>query len=136
MFEPIYINKTEVEKISKNRSYLMDIQADRKRQGLIYYADYLKTVVGLDENGNEMLNLHYVFDLGLIDELLKFNDDGNFDRISAQVVKMFTLKEKNQERLRRKPRTTTSILGTRSLFSDPSYIKNNGLEFLLKDDII
>ena len=136
MFEPIYINKTEVEKISKNRSYLMDIQTDRKRQGLIYYADYLKTVVGLDENGNEMLNLHYVFDLGLIDELLKFNDDGNFDRISAQVVKMFTLKEKNQERLRRKPRTTTSILGTRSLFSDPSYIKNNGLEFLLKDDII
>jgi len=120
MFEPIYINDKEIEKISKNRSYLMDIQTDQKRLGLIYYADYLKTVVGLDENSNPILNLHYIYDLGLLEELLKFNDTGNFDRISAQIVKMFTIKEKIQENMKTRKARRNVILGQRALFQDLS----------------
>jgi len=133
MFEPIYINEKEIEKISKNRSYLMDIQDDDKRLGLQYYIDWLKTAVALDENGNEIWNLHYIYDLGLLDEILKYNDKGNFDRISAQIVKMFTLKERIQERAKKKPKKP-SILESRVLFTDSNYSANNKLE-ILTDEI-
>jgi hypothetical protein len=134
MFEPIYINEKEIEKISKNRSYLMDMDADKKRLGLQYLADYLKTVVGIDENGNEIWNLHYIYDLGYLRELKSYNDDGNFDRISAQLVKMFTLKEKIQERIKSKPKKpNTGIFGGRPLFQD-TYKKQDTL--IMLNDII
>lgn len=133
-FEPVYINDKEVEKISKNRSYLMDLQDDDKRLGLTYYADFLKTAVGLDENGHEIWNLHYIYDLGLLEEIRQFNDKGNFDRISAQIVKMFVIKENMAKRLKEKPKDDKSrILGKRPLFQD-SKVNSHGLMML--NDVI
>ena len=74
----------------------MNISTEEKRLGTQYYVDYLKTVVGVDEKGAEIWKLHYIYDIGLLDEILKFGE-GNFDRISAQLVKMFQLKEAIQE---------------------------------------
>jgi len=35
--------------------------------------------------------LHYIYDLALLDELIKYNRRGNFDRVSALLVGMFNL---------------------------------------------
>jgi len=126
MFEPIYINEKEIEKISKNRSYFIDIPTDKKREGLQYLADDLKKVVGLDENGHEIWNLHYIYDLGYLYELKSFNDTGNFDRISAQIVKQYVLKEKIQEKAKRKEKKKdqNGIMGRRPLFQDNNIRRN------------
>lgn len=130
MFEPIYINDKEIEKISKNRSYFVDVEKD-KNLNLLYYSDWLKTCVALDENGNEIWNLHYVYDLGLLEELLKYNDTGNFDRISAQLVKMVTIKERSAEGAKKKrDNKKPGIIGNRALFSN----KGQQDELLLLDN--
>lgn len=125
MFEPIHINEKEIEKISKNRSYFMDINPENKKLGLQYFADWLKTVVGLDENGHEIWNLHYIYDLGLLEELKCFNDEGNFDRISAQVIKMFTIKERVHEKGKPKKKTGTGMIGRRPLFTNQKATQNS-----------
>lgn len=132
-FEPVYINEKEIEKISKNRNYFMEISGDQKRLALSYLADDLKSVVGLTEDGHEIWKLHYIYDLGYLDELLKFNDEGNFDRISAHLVWMMMMKEKVQEALRRKPKKN-SIIGKRPLFQDVNKANNSGL--MMMNEII
>lgn len=64
---------------------------ERKGQAEIYLRDWLKTPRGLSESGEKKLNLHYIYDLALIDELIKYNRNGNFDRVSALLVGMFHL---------------------------------------------
>jgi hypothetical protein len=70
----------------------MTISTDDKRQGLTYYQDYLKQVVGYTETGAELLNIHFVYDLGLLWEIIKFNPLKNADRISSQIVKMLRMR--------------------------------------------
>ena len=40
-----------------------------------------------------IFNLNTIYDIALLDELIKFNMDGNFDRVSALLVGMFHLKD-------------------------------------------
>jgi hypothetical protein len=84
--------RKEIDIDKKNRTYLMTISTDDKRQGLTYYQDYLKQVVGYTETGAELLNIHFVYDLGLLWEIIKFNPLKNADRISSQIVKMLRMR--------------------------------------------
>lgn len=61
----------------------------RKAQAVLYLRDWLKTKRSKDENGDWKLNLHYIYDVALIDELIKWNEKGNFDRASSLLVGMF-----------------------------------------------
>jgi hypothetical protein len=116
-FEPININSKEIMVQGKNRNYFMDVSDDDKGLLITYLGDWLKTPVGLDENSNEIWNLHYIYDLGYLQELRHFNDKGNFDRISARLVFQAMLKQrtivkkKEIEKKRRK-----SLIGNRVLF--------------------
>lgn len=65
----------------------------RKKQGELYLRDWLLTPRSKLENGEYKLNLHLINDIALLDELIKYNDDGNFDRVSAMIVGMFMDKE-------------------------------------------
>lgn len=62
---------------------------ERKRQGDLYLKSWLYTVRYTDASGKEYLNLHFIYDLGLLQELCSYNDDGNFDRISAMRIKAY-----------------------------------------------
>jgi hypothetical protein len=75
------------------RNWGIHINTARKETGIIYLKDWLLEEVEKDINGNSILNLHYIFDLGLVRELIKFNNKGNFDRISTMIVGMFDYKE-------------------------------------------
>jgi hypothetical protein len=66
---------------------------NRKATGVIYLKDWLLSKRGTDKNGNQLLNLHYIYDIGLLRELLKFTNKGNFDRVSCAIVGMFDIKE-------------------------------------------
>jgi len=63
----------------------------RKDQAEIYLRDWLKTKRGVTESGEKRLNLHFIYDIALLEELIKYNRTGNFDRVSALLVGMLHL---------------------------------------------
>lgn len=65
----------------------------RKAKGALYLRDWLLTPVTTDANGMVKKNLHYIYDAALLNELLKWNLKGNFDRVSALIVGMFDMQE-------------------------------------------
>lgn len=65
----------------------------RKDQAEIYLRDWLKIKRGVTDSGEKRLNLHYIYDVTLLEELIKYNRTGNFDRVSALMVGMFYLQD-------------------------------------------
>jgi hypothetical protein len=65
----------------------------RKRQGELYIRDWLISPRSTNEDGETMLNLHTIYDLALLEELIKFNHKGNFDRAMAFMVAMYHTRE-------------------------------------------
>lgn len=77
----------------RNKSLLMNMPTEKKRLGLTYLANWHTTQRGVTENGKPILNIHRVYDLGLLREMKRYNPDKNADRISAAIIAMFMLKE-------------------------------------------
>lgn len=67
--------------------------SNRRLKGIEYLAEWLYTVRTVDGDGMPILNLHYIYDLGLLRELKKWTITGNYDRVSTMVVGMFDVKE-------------------------------------------
>ncbi len=55
-------------------------------------ADWLNTEATSNQEGDNRLNLHRLRGLAYIEELIKWNEDGNFDRVSAGIM-LFILRE-------------------------------------------
>jgi len=71
----------------------INMTPQRKAQAVIYLRDWLTESRGKDSFGNEKMNLHYIYDVGLLSELLRWGIKGNFDRVSALLVGMYDIKE-------------------------------------------
>jgi hypothetical protein len=112
-------DKTDNVRIRKlGRSYGMSMGSkERKGQAEIYLRDWLKTSRGRSEDGEQKLNLHYIYDIALIDELVKYNRRGNFDRVSALMVGMFHLKDLHSKEVQMVEQTSTSSFFDRPFFS-------------------
>jgi hypothetical protein len=80
-------------KSSVKRGYGMHMTAQRKSQGELYLRDWLKIPRGKTVNGEYKLNMHLIYDPALLEELIKFNREGNFDRVMSLMVGMYYLKE-------------------------------------------
>jgi len=50
-------------------------------------------VRSVDDDGTTRLNLHKIYDLALLQELIKFNHRGNFDRVMALMIGMYHTRE-------------------------------------------
>ena len=87
------LDKRELRSKTVKRQYGMHMTEARKRQGEIYIRDWLNTVRRTDENGNKLLNLHKIYDLAFLTELMKFNHHGNFDRVMAFMIAMYHTRE-------------------------------------------
>lgn len=62
----------------------------RKSQAQIYLRDWLMTTNGMNEDGEFVYNFQKIYDLALLDELIRFNPKkGNFDRVSAMLIGQF-----------------------------------------------
>ncbi|MDC6350681.1 hypothetical protein PP178_03890 [Zeaxanthinibacter sp. PT1] len=81
----------------------------RKDQAEIYLRDWLKVPRGITESGEKRLNLHFINDIALLDELIKYDrDKGNFDRVSALLVGMMYLKDLHDREVEESQVTTES----------------------------
>lgn len=87
------------------REYGIHMTEARKLQGLKDYQEYLLIPRGHRENADgtvsKLLNIHFCYNRGLLQEIISFNGS-NADRISCRLVKMFTIKEyeENNKKIR------------------------------------
>lgn len=58
-----------------------------------YIADWLLEVRDYDQDGNSIMNLETIYSIGLLEELIKYNRKGNFDRVIALGMCMFAVQE-------------------------------------------
>lgn len=126
-FEPsMFTSNKEVIKLN-NRSYFINMPGELKRQCITDLADWLLKPRNL-KIGNEgeeteyILNLHKIYDKGLLQELIKFSDSGNFDRVSAMLVLMVIRQEIEATAIKTSQKRQSSFY-RRPLFTD--YYVNN-----------
>ncbi|MBS1960770.1 MAG: hypothetical protein JST04_01035 [Bdellovibrionales bacterium] len=92
--EFIPLLKKETSKATTNRSWGISVSDERvKGMGAVYLRDWITEVVRTLDDGSKKLILDFFYDEGVIQELLKWNKIGNFDRVSALIVGMFDIHE-------------------------------------------
>ena len=65
----------------------------KKADGLRYLKEWLYTKRGVDENGNQLYNFHFIYDIPILEELLTWNPDDNFDGVSTLIVMAYDVQE-------------------------------------------
>lgn len=116
-YDVIFDNKKEMVS-QKNRSYLMVMNTQRKEEGIRYLAQWLMEPRGLDETNGYVYNYNKIYDIALLEELIKYNDNGNFDRVSALIIAMFMIKEYHNVKVRADKKTG-------GFFNRPLFIDSN-----------
>jgi hypothetical protein len=90
-------DETIVVKNPNTRKFGMRIGSGKNNVKLLtgntYIAEWLTESRGRNLEGRVRYNLHTIKDLALIDELSKYNDTGNFDRVSSLRVAMYYMRE-------------------------------------------
>jgi len=76
---PTILKATEGSKV--NRQYGIHMTKDIKLEMEMYLRDWL-----MEEDQDGKLNLNKIYSLPLLDELINYNDTGNFDRIIAMLL--------------------------------------------------
>ena len=87
------LDKKDLRSKTVKRQYGMHMTEARKRQGEIYMRDWLNTARSKAEDGKQILNMHKIYDLALLQELIKFNYKGNFDRAMSFMIGMYHTRE-------------------------------------------
>ncbi len=90
------------------RVYGIHMTEKLKDAGEKYIKKWLLTERDVDENGNVLLNLHFIYDPALLEELILYNRKGNFDRVMALMILMFQLAEDDEEQEHEAQGTTTT----------------------------
>lgn len=80
------------------RVYGVHMSDKLKDVGAKYVKKWLLEVRDVDEHGNEIKNLDVIWSPGLIEELIRYNRKGNFDRVSALFCLMFAIEESPAKR--------------------------------------
>ena len=62
-------------------------------QGNTYIAEWINGVRTEDIEGKILNNFHMIHSIGLLDELISYRNDGNFDRVSALRIGMYYMRE-------------------------------------------
>ena len=116
-YEPEMLGNKETTGKTKNRSLLMNLPTEKKRMGLTYLANWHTKMRGANENGQPILNIHRVYDIGLLREMKKFGDK-NADRISAMIIAMFMLKENALQKAERRRKPPSDFYNREIFVSD------------------
>lgn len=77
-----------------SRSYGISMNnVERKNNGILYFSQWLKQSRGEDDDGNIYTNIDEIYDPALLQEAIKFNMKGNYDRVMSCIVGMFFKQE-------------------------------------------
>ena len=91
---PDILKATERSKVQ--RQYGTHMTKQIKVELELYLRDWLTEVRGTDGDGLERLNLHMIYSMPLVEELIRYNDTGNFDRvISFMLTNLHRLQNHN-----------------------------------------
>lgn len=89
----------------------------RKTQGDLYIRDWLIKSRGRTEDGKQLLNLHLIYDIGLLQELIKYKAKGNFDRVSCFRIGMYYEREMQYKNITAKATTNKP----KGMFAQPLF---------------
>lgn len=112
-YEPEMIHNKEYASNQRNRSFLMNMTADRKRLGMAYLVEWHMEQRGVTKDGHPVHNINQIYDLGFLRELRK-GGILNSDRMSSSLIAMFLLKENTALQVQ-------SIQTKNSFFSRPLF---------------
>ena len=112
-FEPLFVWDASIqEQYSKSYGYSIGDNA-KKLNAIRLLKEYLYEEVGKDEEGNPIYNFHFIYDYQDILELKKWNNKGNFDRVSEMLLRGIEWKAAELKGLHdlenRKPLTAENI---------------------------
>jgi hypothetical protein len=137
--EPDILSNKEINTKDINKPYFMKMDKDRVKLATIYLADWLmkeRRTKTIDGEEISVMNLHKIYDEGLLKELIKYNDDANFDRVSALRILPFMIKERIEKQVMRARKRST--FWSRQFHSDEVTHDNTGLlnpsELTMQDD--
>ena len=125
-YEPTMFSNNKETIKNRNRSYFVRISTDYKRDLITQLADWLQAERGIKVEGDKtsyILNLHKIYDKALLQELIKFKNDGNFDRISALLILMSVKREIEQQAIKETRRKQNTFF-SRQFYTD-SYRNND-----------
>lgn len=91
--QPDGVISKNIERSKVARVYGIHMAEKLKDAGEKYLKDWLLTERDTDEHGNKILNLETIYSIGLLESLILYNRDGNFDRVMAFMMVMFQIEE-------------------------------------------
>lgn len=94
--DPLFVWDNSVKtKFSNSYGYVISGGSDRKLDAIRLLKEFLYEEVGKDIEGKPIRNFHRIYDHPTILELKKWNNDGNFDRVSEMIIRGIEWKSKN-----------------------------------------
>ena len=75
------------------RIYGCHMNIQLKDAGERYVKEWLLTVLDYDEHGNRITVIDKIYSIRLLEELIAYNREGNFDAVSALFMCMFQVQE-------------------------------------------
>jgi len=91
--QPDHVIKANIKDSNVARVFGIHMPEKLKDAGEKYIKQWLLTERDFDENGNKILNLDTIPDPGLLEEFIKYNRKGNFDRVMAFMILMMFIEE-------------------------------------------
>jgi len=80
-----------------NRNFGMHMSPKIKEACEKYVKKWLVQPRGTKEDGTKILNLHVIYSIGLLEELIRYNRVDNFDRVMALFLLMIAMQDQQQQ---------------------------------------
>ncbi len=127
---PTVFNVDKEQKKTGSRQFFVRVEDSNKPELLQKLADWLLHERSLTIEGGEtqyVLNLERIYDRALLEELIKYQPLGNFDRISCLLVLMAIVQEAELQQVMETTKKNRDHIFNRPLFSDTPNHRNNML---------
>lgn len=120
---PTVFNQDKEFKKMSGRQFFVRIEENTKPERIQKLVDWLLTERNLRVDGDKteyILNLERIYDRALLEELIKYHPDGNFDRISCLLVLMTIIQEAELQQITEQYKQNRDHIYSRPLFQDNS----------------
>lgn len=96
-YQPDLVISQAVKDSKVARIYGCHMNVNLRAAGVKLIKEFLMEIVNYDDEGRKILRLDTLIDIGLIEELIKYNLKGNFDRVIALMMVLFLKTERDLE---------------------------------------
>ena len=118
-FEPEMLHNKELASNQRNRSYLMNMNTERKRLGMTYMVQWHEEPRGVTDAGIPIVTIDRCYDVGFLRELAR-GGVNNSDRMSSTLIYMFCRKERLAQAVQNVKKQT-------DFFSRPLFVEHSNV---------